>query len=177
MRPVCRGPWPIGNDGCRESFQHYRHAKRPLSERIGDYCSYCERTGDLHVEHVIPQSVADELKTDWANFLLACTNCNSTKRDHNQSREGYLWPDQDDTFSAFSYQSGGRVSVADGLEPGEHRRADALFKLVGLGASDTHSNRRRHKRRRAWDKAIELQGKVKGIIYLTTHRTIGSGYE
>ena len=174
MRSICRGPWPTGKDGHPQSFDPYDKAKIPLIERIGEYCSYCERTGDLHLEHVVPQSVAKKpkhvvpqslakkLKTDWGNFLLGCTNCNGRKSDKNESRKGYLWPDQDDTFRAFTYQSGGRVSVAVELEPDERCKAEALFNLVGLGAPDARTNRRRHKRRQAWDEAMVVRDLVNG---------------
>lgn len=160
MRSVDRGPWPTGHDGFRISFPEYGHAKIPLSERIGEYCSYCERPGDLHVEHVVPKSIAEELKTEWSNLLLGCVNCNSRKSNDNESRDGYLWPDCDDTFDAFVYRSGGRVSVNEKLVQGERRKASALFGLVGLGAIGSRTDRRRHKRRQTWDQAVGVRALV-----------------
>ena len=160
MRSVDRGPWPAGDDGDRVSFPKYGHAKLPLIERIGEYCSYCERPGDLHVEHVVPRSVAEELETEWSNLLLGCANCNSRKLNRNNSRDGYLWPDTDDTFAAFVYRSAGRVSVNDALDGDEQRKAQALFELVGLGGIGTRTDRRRHKRRQAWDQAIEARNLI-----------------
>ena len=162
MCSVGRGPWPTGDDGNRRSFANYKKARIPLIERIGEYCSYCERKTDLDVEHVVPQKHAEELKAEWSNFLLVCRNCNRRKWHINTSREGYLWPDGDDTFGAFTYQSGSRISVAEGLEPGERSRAEALFQLVGLGELGTDTDRRRHKRRQAWDKAIKIRRAVNG---------------
>lgn len=164
MRSINRGPWPTGNDGFRIPFPNYRRAKTPLTERIGEYCSYCERRGDLHVEHVVPKSVPksdqEQLETEWSNFLLGCANCNSRKSNKNKSREGYLWPDLDDTFRAFAYRSGGRVTVSANLAGDEHRRASALFDLVGLGEAGTHTDPRRHKRRQAWDQAVNVRGLI-----------------
>ena len=100
MRSVDRGLWPTGDDGGRIPFPEYRHAKLPLIERIGEYCCYCERPGDLHVEHVVPKNKAPELEMEWSNFLLGCVNCNSRKWNKNDSRDGYIWPDTDDTLSA-----------------------------------------------------------------------------
>ena len=157
MRSVCRGPWPTGDDGNRLSFDPYGKAKIPLIGRIGEYCSYCEREGDLHVEHVVPKKHNKQLETEWSYSLLGCVNCNSRKLYKNTSRNGYLWPDVDDTFNAFTYRSGGRVSVAEELEPDERSRANELFDLVGLGAPVTDTDRRRHKRRQAWDKAKEIR--------------------
>ena len=139
------------------SFSRYGHAKGPLIERIGEYCSYCERPGDLHVEHVVPKSVDGDLEKEWSNFLLGCVNCNSRKSDKNVSRDGYLWPDRDDTFGAFLYRSGGRVAVNDGLAPPRYGKAAALFDLVGLGETGTRTDGRRRKRRQAWDQAVRVR--------------------
>lgn len=158
MRSVQRGPWPTRNDRSQISFPEYKHTKSHLIERIGEYCSYCERCGDLHVEHVIPKSKAKDLETDWFNLLLTCCNCNSRKSCKNDSRDGYLWPDRDDTFSAFVYQSGGRVSVNERLAEAEHRKALALFDLVGLGAQGSPTDSRHRQRREAWNTAVDAQG-------------------
>ncbi len=178
MRSVCRGPWPTGDNGRHLSFNQYANAGIPLIERIGEYCSYCGRSGDLHVEHVIPQKHDGTLITDWSNFLLGCVNCNSRKKCRNRSREGYLWPDEDNTSGAFTYQSGGRVSVAEGLESDELSGAKALFDLVGLGAPGTHTDRRRHKRRQAWEKAMEVRGHVNdgGTRELAVEVALGTGF-
>ena len=160
MRSIDRGPRPTGNDGHPIAFAQYGQAKIPLVERIGEYCSYCERPGDLHVEHVVPRSVARELETEWSNLLLGCVNCNSRKLDKNHTRQGYLWPDNDDTFRAFVYRSGGRVSVNEELTPDERCKASAIFNLVGLGGMGTPTDRRRHKRRRAWDQAVKVRNLI-----------------
>ena len=48
MRPVARGPWPTENDGAQKSFaSDYKLAKADLLKRLGEFCSYCERRGDL----------------------------------------------------------------------------------------------------------------------------------
>ena len=178
MRSVDRGSWPTGEDGRRISFPEYRHAKIPLNERIGEYCSYCERPGDLHVEHVVPRAGAKELETEWSNLLLGCVNCNSRKSNHNDSRRGYLWPDCDDTFGAFVYRSGGRVSVNEGLAQSESRKASALYCLVGLDATGSRSDRRRNKRRQAWDQAVKVRALVNddNSRILAVKVTLGTGF-
>ena len=178
MRSVDRGPWPNENDGRRTSFSKYGRAKGPLIERIGEYCSYCERPGDLHVEHVVPKSVACELETEWSNFLLGCTNCNSRKWDRNNSRLGFMWPDSDDTFGAFLYRSGGRVSVNDRLAQGEHGKASALFGLVGLGGLGTRTDRRRHKRHQAWEQAVKVRSLIDDVNsrVLAVDVAVGTGF-
>lgn len=142
---------------------------------MGEYCSYCERPGDLHVEHVIPKSVAERLETEWSNLLLGCVNCNSRKSNGNDSRDGYLWPDSDDTFSAYVYRSGGRVSVNEKLTQVERCKARALFGLVGLGAPGSRTDRRRHKRRQAWDQAVKVRDLVSDDNSRTLAVEVASG--
>lgn len=177
MRSVNRGPWPT-EGGQRISFSDYRHAKDPLVRRVGDYCSYCERPGDLHVEHIVPKSVAQQLETEWSNLLLGCVNCNSRKSNNNKSRRGYLWPDRDDTFGAFVYGAGGRVSVNNSLPARERHEACALFDLVGLGERGTRTDSRRHKRRHAWEKAVEVQSLVgdENSRVLAVEVALGTGF-
>lgn len=162
MRSVIRGGRPVESGGQPVSFANYGHAKEFLIKRLGEYCSYCERTGDLHVEHIVPKSKSPDLETEWSNFLLGCVNCNSRKSNDNDSRDGYLWPDNDNTFNAFEYRSGGRVSVGDNLRKDNHKKALALFDLVGLGAKESRTDKRRHKRRWAWDQAVEVRDKLVG---------------
>ncbi len=178
MRSVNRGPRPTNDDGLQVPFSEYGQAKVPLIKRIGEYCSYCERPGDLHVEHVVPKSVSEDLEKEWSNFLLGCVNCNSRKGNGNASREGYLWPDHDDTFAAFEYGSGGRVRVSEGLSQDERRKASALFGLVGLGENGTPTDRRRQKRRQAWDEAVKVRELLNGedSRVLAVEVALGTGF-
>lgn len=157
MRRVDRGPWPLDDANTPKSFQPYNKAKADLLSRLGGYCSYCERTGDLHVEHVVPRSYRPDLEQEWTNFLLGCANCNAIKGDRNHSRNGYLWPDQDDTEAAFSYLPDGIVQVRDDLSDPIQTKAQKLFDLVGLGRRPAHDPRARDlrwsKRREAWGQA------------------------
>ena len=132
MRPVERGPCPLDEDGNEKEFHPYQNAKAELLDRLGDYCSYCERTGDLDIEHVVPRKHRPDLAEDWGNFLLGCRNCNRTKWYKNESRCGYLWPDRDDTRTALEYLSDGRVRVREGLPGAERAKAEKLMALVGL---------------------------------------------
>ena len=133
MRRVDRGPWPLDDANSPKRFHPYRKAKADLSGRLGEYCNYCERPGDLHVEHVVPRSRQPHLEEDWSNFLLGCKNCNSIKRDRNTSRDGYIWPDRDDTQAAFEYFPDGIVKVRTDLPGLVRTKAANLFDLVGLG--------------------------------------------
>ena len=93
------------------------------------------------VEHAVPKEHNKQLETDWSNFLLACRNCNGRKWRQDTLRKGCLWSGEDDSFVDFSHRSGGRVSVAEGLEPDERSRANELLDLVGLGARITDPDR------------------------------------
>lgn len=128
MRRVIKGMTP---NGARR--HDYRKSRSSLFRRIGEYCSYCERRGDLHVEHVVPKRRRLDLENEWTNFLLGCCNCNGIKKDRNQWRDGYLWPDRDDTETAFEYLPDGIVRVRAGLAEPDRTKAKALFELVGLG--------------------------------------------
>ena len=152
MRRVERGPHPLDDDDHPRRFHPYNRAKADL---------YCERTGDLHVEHVVPRSRRPDLAEDWTNFLLGCTNCNGTKRNRNHSRDGYVWPDQDDSEAAFEYLPDGIVKVRSDLQEPDRAKATRLFELVGLGRRPTPDPQARDmrwlKRRRAWGQAVEAR--------------------
>ena len=160
MRRIDRGPWPVDDAGHPKRFHPYGKAKADLSCRLGEYCNYCERQGDRDVEHVVPRKHRPDLEDEWSNLLLACRNCNSIKRDRNESRDGYVWPDRDDTQAAFEYFPGGIVKVKADLPGPVRTKAANLFDLVGLGrrprndqdAKDPRWARdpRWRKRRSAW---------------------------
>lgn len=167
MRKVDRGPWPRDHGTNAKKFDPYTKAKADLLCRLGEYCSYCERLGDLHVEHVVPRNHRPDLEQEWTNFLLGCVNCNAIKSNTNRSRNGYLWPDQDDTEAAFSYLPEGVVRVRDDLSEPIRTKAQKLFDLVGLGRRPTNNSRVRdlrwRKRREAWGQAnFALQQVKKG---------------
>lgn len=168
MRPVVRGECPKDQDGQDVQFAAYQQARSALIERLGECCSYCEMHLDasLAVEHVQPKkppgaaAAIPQREFEWSNFLLACTNCNSTKGNKDVVLNEHLWPDRDDTFHALIYSEGGVVDSA----PGMHQpRADRLVKLVGLHVkADTAeaSDRRWSNRREAWDMAVYAKSRL-----------------
>ncbi|MBK9168429.1 MAG: HNH endonuclease [Bryobacterales bacterium] len=129
MRPVRRGPSPISHD-----FEDYRKAKEPLVERLGMYCSYCERRlpTSLHVEHIQPKSLHPDLEGRWENFLLACVNCNSHKRERDVPFTDVFLPDRDNTFAAFEYSKDGRVDRSGSLRGRKLGIALRTLALIGL---------------------------------------------
>ncbi|MCQ4247152.1 HNH endonuclease [Stutzerimonas decontaminans] len=167
MRPVIRGACPTQADGTDVVFEAYAMARSKLIERLGECCSYCEMHLDtsLAVEHVQPKKPPGAASNDltrelnWENFLLACTNCNSTKGNEDVALDDHLWPDRDNTFLALSYKQGGLVEAAAGADIA---RAKRTIELVGLdkvpSARDQEteaSDRRWNNRREAWDIAVE----------------------
>jgi len=131
MRPIRRGTSPQSGD-----FGDYTAAKPFLISRLGGYCSYCERriTTQLAVEHIQPKGLAQyaQLSGCWENFLLACVNCNSTKKDKDVVLPDVLLPDRDNTFVAFGYSQDGKVLVQNGLSSNVHTAAMNTLSLVGL---------------------------------------------
>jgi hypothetical protein len=98
------------------------------------------------------------LELRWDNFLLACTNCNSTKSDKDVVLDEYFWPDRDNAFRAFVYTEGGVLGVNPDLTDGQQRQARKTISLTGLDRTpandDTASDRRWQNRREAWDQAM-----------------------
>ena len=161
MRPVRRGTSPTTQD-----FADYTQAKTELISRIGggwyegrnlaSYCSYCERKIDtsLAVEHIEPKDGPHghpQLQGCWANFLLACTNCNSTKGAKQVVFSALYFPDRDNTFHAFEYLADGNIKpmvsgdqIASstlrltGLDKAQRQTRDAKGRLI---AEDRSSQR------------------------------------
>jgi hypothetical protein len=142
------------------TFTDYKQAAPYLKERLGRYCSYCERPipVQLAVEHVSPKHHFLDRKLDWHNFLLACANCNSTKGDQIADS---LWPDQHDTFHALAYRESGALkprSPDDAL-------AAALLRLVGLDKAPDSISAEDHRfedRLEAWGTAALAKKTIAG---------------
>jgi len=155
MRPVDKGAAPA-------VYDKYQNALSDLRARLGDYCSYCERQieTNLAVEHIQPKSRAAALCTDWANFLLGCVNCNSSKGSTPINLVDYLWPDADNTLRAFEYVRGGMIQPDAALAPNLAAKAQATISLTGLdrypggpGQAPTTADQRWLRRQQAWEKA------------------------
>lgn len=169
MRPIERGARPLDAAGEEVRYVKYGHAKRHLQPRLGKYCSFCERPVqvNLAVEHIEAKHLNAARETDWTNFLLACTNCNSikgTKIGSEQDAARYLLPDRDRSLDAFDYPAG-YVSVVRSLRA-YATRAQNTVALVGLdrmphqldraqrlGATDSRCEDRRN----AWQQARDAR--------------------
>ena len=135
MRPTRRNASPRVTD-----FADYTDAKPDLVDRLGPYCSFCERpvVTQLAVEHVQPKGLEQyaHLIGCWSNFLLACVNCNSTKNKKDVVLDQVLLPDRDNTYIAFKYLDNGTVMVSEqAIAVGCGDIANALLSLTGLDKS------------------------------------------
>ncbi len=141
MRPVNRGAAPA-------LYARYESAKQDLVNRLGSYCSYCERRIPtlLAVEHIQPKGLAQyaHLECEWTNFLLACVNCNSAKSHAAVECDALLLPDRDNTFVAFVYDELGTVAPNPAIGPAVGALALALRDLTALNRMD-HPH---------WDEAV-----------------------
>jgi uncharacterized protein (TIGR02646 family) len=168
MRPIRRNTSPRNHD-----FDKYQEAKPDLVARLGPYCSFCERhlQVNLAVEHIQPKGLAkyQHLIGRWDNFLLACVNCNSTKKNKDVYLERYLLPDRDNTFFAYIYTQDGKVSVVSELAEAVRVIASSTLSLVGLdklpqNATDSNGRLvaldRISQRREAWATAEEARSDI-----------------
>jgi uncharacterized protein (TIGR02646 family) len=162
MRPVNKGAHPLDEQNQPVVFKEYRDALPHLKDRIGRCCSYCERhiAAGLAVEHVVPKSKSPHLICDWDNMLLACSICNSHKRNQNDDRDAYLWPDEHDTFSAFEYSLSGAIRTSTQLPSEQYTKAKNLLALTGLDLTQdvlTSSDHRWVDRLERWGKAQQVK--------------------
>ena len=156
MRPVDKGLDP------RIPFTQYQDARGLLIERLGEYCSFCERRcpSDRAVEHKLPKDYPknQHLALAWGNFLLACRNCNSTKGTKDIALQDLLWPDTENTFHALCYGPDAMIRVNPALNSQEQQQAQALLDLVGVHRTPKidpqHKDSRWKGRHEAWQLAI-----------------------
>lgn len=148
MRPVQKGTAP-------KTYAKYQDAIGDLENVLGDYCSYCEQSTALEVEHVSPKSLGGAL-TDWDNFLLACKACNVAKSDTPASVNTSLWPDNDNTFLAIRYSAGGFISVAPNLPVGVPALAAELIALLKLDRHDSTPSKKPTKRDKRSKKRADI---------------------
>ncbi len=127
MRPVNKGDEP------NVKFNKYSDAKPHLEERLGVYCSYCEFpiAHVPEVEHKVSKSKDGSL-IKWDNLLLSCKYCNTRKKDIIDlgNKDHYIWPDEDNTFRAFTYKKG--YPQVNGHYDDSERAAN-LYELIKLG--------------------------------------------
>ncbi|MGL4500209.1 MAG: DUF3134 family protein [Planktothrix sp.] len=180
MRPVDRGSCPTDEGGGPKKFHPYDKAQKDIINRLGEYCSYCERPlSNVAIDHLLPKEWYPQCKENWDNFLPACPNCNGTKGRYMERiwkfQKGeslpnektvlavYYWPDRHNTASIFQYKEGGLIQINPSLNLSQQQKVQNTLDLTGLqrhdeGNSDklpTEKDRRWFHRREAWDIAVE----------------------
>lgn len=171
MRPVDKGAIPHDEHGLPIRINRYQLSRGYLIERLGSYCSYCERFlgGSIHVEHIQPKSKVTGLELNWNNFLLACGNCNSIKSSKTINVSNFFWPDQDNTARALEYKDGGLVQPSSDLPHNLFLIAKNTLNLTGLNripsddpsVNPEMSDMRWRERRIALEKAKRAKGNLK----------------
>jgi uncharacterized protein (TIGR02646 family) len=163
MRPINKGDHPRDEQNTTLVFNHYTEATPYLKQRLGRYCNYCERmiAVSLAVEHVVPKSIEPRATLDWANFLLACANCNSSKQAKNIQHMDCLRPDVDDTYTALSYNESGAIKPNLNCSPDVQLKALRLLTLVGLDKYPSTNDHRWDDRVQAWGRATQAQALLK----------------
>jgi HNH endonuclease len=172
LRPVDRGPVPLDDAGNPLTFAHYRDAKFYLVERLGPYCSYCERFLATHiaVEHVEAKSTGGGI-VDWENFLLACVNCNSAKGA--RSSAGKYLPHTHNTAYAFVYSEGARIEANPYLSLSEQQTAQETLALLGLNDLQPSSPRDADRR---YDDYVEMWNKAEASKRRLSRVRLKQGY-
>ncbi|MBL0385294.1 HNH endonuclease [Tumebacillus sp. ITR2] len=167
MRPIEKSRHPRDHQQQILTFPTYQHARGPLLETIGSYCSYCERPlSNPAVEHKMCRQHHPHFELKWNNFLLSCTNCNSTKAHHNHLvLLDCIWPDRDNTYLAFVYTAGGNIEVNSNLPTLIQERAQRTLDMTGIhrkpsldiAVNPTFPDQRWKKRREAWNEATDAR--------------------
>lgn len=171
MRPVVRGDSPVDRHGSKIVFIKYQDARGELIKRLGGYCSYCEirLPSALNVEHVQPKkpagTVIDDRARNWHNFLLSCTNCNSSKGKKDVDLKEYFWPDLDNTYQVLKYSEGGVISPSCDLNDCDRQKALNTIRLIRLdrkpGNDSEAKDRRWIERMDAWGMAVSAKEDLK----------------
>lgn len=166
MRAVNRGAAPLDNSSVQVVFDEYSEARRYLIDRLGEYCSYCERCipSSLAVEHIRPKTHNPTLELSWDNLLLACTNCNSTKGHQNINLADYALPNIDNTFDLFQYDASAIVKPKIALTVAQLSKVNNTIRLVGLGVTLPNVNTKE------WQKASDRRFEHRLQSYIEAQR-------
>lgn len=176
MRPLDKGPIPMDGNGNTKTVKNYKHWRRDLVDRIGEYCAYCNNAipESPQVEHVVPknpkssQFAPDPL--DWDNLLLACGSCNSAKGDKPFLSSTHYMPEIHNTHLIFEYETakaigGNKVGLIPKCNINKHvdktksENTLYLFKLRRAEDKKEYTDRRWEKRMKAFEKANYALGK------------------
>jgi len=149
MRPLDKGGVPTLADGTPMKPTDYKNWRKPLIDRIGYYCAYCNQplSNSLQVEHVIPKNpslgyvAGDPLA--WDNMLLACGPCNNAKSNHPIDPVTHYLPEEHNSHLPFVItpvtSSGNEhaiVAARAGLTATQDQKAKRTIALLELDNID-----------------------------------------
>ncbi|OMP75650.1 HNH endonuclease [[Flexibacter] sp. ATCC 35208] len=142
MRPVEK--WQVGQNQVVAQYVPHNLAKPKLLENFGNepyyFCNYCDRVipmVNLEIEHIQCVRFNSNLEHSWANFLLACKNCNLAKSDTNVAPGNILLPQFQNTWNCFIINNDGTIE-ADEFNALAHNRALQVVELLGLNRGKFH---------------------------------------
>lgn len=152
MRPILK------SQSAPTIFIEHGKAKQFLIAKLGEYCSYCERplgVADLEVEHILYKDNYSLFALDWANFLLSCKNCNTTKGIKDLRIIPCFLPHLHNLL-CYTNIHHSVVVVKPSLSTINTQKAQNFIDLVGLDRHDTSpSDDRWYKRMTTFDTAID----------------------
>jgi hypothetical protein len=128
---------------------HWREAKEELTNEMGTFCSYCGKYNNrsaLHVEHIYGKKCIDDagdlkyshLQNRWANFLLACVNCNSIKKNKDIAISNPYLPHLNNLLHFIEILRGGIIRIKPGVTGIDKERTKAFIDLIGLDRIPGH---------------------------------------
>lgn len=156
MRPIAKRAEPPELTAWRASGNadwqpSYADLRQPLKGSVrgsllaeqGYVCCYCERRVEAddgsHIEHLVPQSVRDDLALDFDNMLCSCSSrlhCGHARGD----QELPVHPLQSDCSEVFDFGSDGSISPRSDVRPAA---AERTMVVLGLNAEPLRERRRR----------------------------------
>jgi uncharacterized protein (TIGR02646 family) len=89
-----------------KAFREIREVLREMASGV-ERCMYCEDSKGIAIDHFWPKTQYPDRAFDWLNYLLACTTCNSLKRQQfpldEQNGPLLLNPTEEDPFDHLSF--------------------------------------------------------------------------
>ena len=175
MRPIIKNN-KLDEENNPLTYVHWSKAKPDLINEIGHFCSYCERSipnyaAGLSVEHIFPKSLAkyEHLIYRWDNYLLACINCNSSKKNKDFDIQDTYLPHVNNLFYTLEVIEGGGLKIKEEVSEIQKRRTRNYLNLTGLDKK--FPDDRFNARLRVWDIAkkvckqyIEQETRLSSII-------------
>ena len=129
--------------GTKPQYSRWTDFKGDLERTFYGLCAYCESTCSGEVDHFRPKSRFPELVYDWANWLLACHDCNHAKGDK-WPTGGYVDPcgTSPNPETVFDFDTlNGRIIPKHGLSSADHLQAQMMI-------DDLRLNERHHRGKR-----------------------------